>query len=277
MAVMRFVRHAQRSVEVAARLTDAITHVAHAPLVVQTTNVYVSRNWWLRYSLLSVPGPICNADILCDHGCVKHSLLSSLHEIIVALSPRQYEALAQAYGTTSAPLRNLNACRDCIVRFLAASAAWRWVCAHCVTRARARAHTHASSPHDARVPLQAEATVLARRRQLERERIVAVDTTTLPEGADNAWYIMSEWWLTRWRAFIHNEGATDGTGRGTLPPGPIDNARLLSKSGQPLKYLRPIAHFRGVNSRVWTFLHSVYGGGPVLKRADLNIYSTPLE
>ena len=65
----------------------------------------------------------------------------------------------------------------------------------------------------------------------------------------------------------------DGTGRGTLPPGPVDNARLLGKDGKPLPNLRAITHYRGVNANVWTFLYSIYGGGPTLKRRDINIYT----
>jgi hypothetical protein len=61
---------------------------------------------------------------------------------------------------------------------------------------------------------------------------------------------MSEAWLTKWRAFIANSGGSDGTGRGTLPPGPIDNARLLGKGGKPLPNQRAVIHYRGVNNNV---------------------------
>lgn len=61
---------------------------------------------------------------------------------------------------------------------------------------------------------------------------------------------MSEAWLLQWRRFINNEGASDGTGRGTLPPGPIDNARLLGRGGKPLPNQRSIIHYRGVNVNV---------------------------
>jgi hypothetical protein len=114
------------------------------------------------------------------------------------------------------------------------------------------------------------------RRQRERDQIVAVDTTSLPAGEGSVWYLMSEWWLTRWRAFINSEGASDGTGRGVLPPGPVDNARLLGKDGKPLPNLRAATHYRGVNANVWNFLHSIYGGGPMLRRKDINVYLEPV-
>ena len=90
-----------------------------------------------------------------------------------------------------------------------------------------------------------------------------------PGDAPPLWYIISEDWLRRWRAFIDSTGATDGTGRGVLPPGPIDNARLLGKGGKPLPNLKPQTHFRGVNRAVWTFLHAIYGGGPELARPTI--------
>jgi hypothetical protein len=67
---------------------------------------------------------------------------------------------------------------------------------------------------------------------------------------------MSEVWLGQWRAFIANSGGSDGTGRGALPPGPIDNARLLGKGGKPLPNQRPVIHYRGVNNNVRSALLS---------------------
>lgn len=117
-----------------------------------------------------------------------------------------------------------------------------------------------------------EAALLAERRKREKDGIVAVDTLKL-ENESQCWYLMSEWWLARWRAFINNDGHSDGTGRGILPPGPIDNARLLDKAGKPLKNLRATTHYRGVNSNVWQFLTRIYGGGPELRRKEIDIYS----
>lgn len=57
--------------------------------------------------------------------------------------------------------------------------------------------------------LQYEARILAARRKRECEQITAVDTTTLAASASGdagCWFIMSEWWLAKWRAFIHDKG-----------------------------------------------------------------------
>jgi hypothetical protein len=101
--------------------------------------VYVSRAWWLRYLTISIPGPICNADILCDHGFVKRQLADSILLLTVALPFNQYQALAAAYGASGPPLRETHACHECKV----------------------------------------EAAALADRRSRENSNILAVDTTML--------------------------------------------------------------------------------------------------
>jgi Ubiquitin carboxyl-terminal hydrolase/DUSP domain len=214
----------------------------------EPADFFVSMGWWLRYCMLSVPGPICNADILCDHGSLKAQLAGETENITVALTKRQYEVLATAYGATDKPLRELSPCKDCAK----------------------------------------EAKLLQERRNREKVRIQELDTVVLPasrggnnnggqgdgEASDDhlRWFLMSEWWLNRWRNFINNSGPSDGSGRGILPPGPIDNARLLDKSGHPLPNQRAIIHYRGVNYKVWRFLSSIYGGGPLLKRKEINLY-----
>jgi hypothetical protein len=178
-----------------------------------------------------------NADILCDHGALKHDLEPERGRIAVELTAQEYTALARTYGAAEPALRSLEKCEAC----------------------------------------RAERELLERRRTRERNRIAAIDslrikTEGLEEGDPRTkWYIISSVWLKRWRDFINGEGTTDGTGRGILPPGPIDNARLLGKGGAPLSHLRPADHFRGVNYDVWTFLHDIYGGGPVLARDRIEL------
>jgi hypothetical protein len=132
----------------------------------QPLEVFVSRYWWSRYATTSVPGPITNADVLCDHGCLKVPLAEKAAELLVALTQRQYEALAAAYGAAEPPLRSVAGCHHC----------------------------------------QEEAMLLQQRRRLESSSITAVDSAVLPEGDGAVWYLMSEWWLSRWRAFINNQG-----------------------------------------------------------------------
>lgn len=57
-----------------------------------------------------------------------------------------------------------------------------------------------------------------------------------------------------------------------LPPGPIANHLLLKKNGQPRARLRVTRDYRGVNEAVWNLLISMYGGGPAIKRQQINIY-----
>jgi ubiquitin carboxyl-terminal hydrolase 20/33 len=70
----------------------------------------------------------------------------------------------------------------------------------------------------------------------------------------------------------------DGTGRGALPPGPIDNSSLLKPNGEPKGSLRAVTHYRGVNAAVWSFFHDIYGGGPMMRRARrIDIFAPPID
>lgn len=150
--------------------------------------------------------------------------------------------------------------------------------------------------------LQDEATWLEARRDAERERITAIEAANRGVAVSK-WYIVSEVWLKRWRSFIENSGSSDGTGRGVLPPGPIDNTPLLkpltivstenpmisggSGAGsviavgrgpkrydttKPLPNLKPIKHYRGLSEGVWKEFSAIYGGGPEIIRDTVDIY-----
>lgn len=41
--------------------------------------------------------------------------------------------------------------------------------------------------------------------------------------------------------------------------------------------LKPVAHYRGVNEKVWQAYYKIYGGGPALARRKLNIYDEDVE
>lgn len=69
---------------------------------------------------------------------------------------------------------------------------------------------------------------------------------------------------------------------GILPPGPISNDDLFipplqdSPKDKPLQlrpYLQMQVHYRAVNKNVWQIFHRMYGGGPLIIRRDLDIYS----
>jgi hypothetical protein len=38
-----------------------------------------------------------------------------------------------------------------------------------------------------------------------------------------------------------------------------------------------VAHYRGVNDKVWGIYYNIYGGGPVIVRQKVNIYDEPLK
>jgi hypothetical protein len=218
---------------------------SHVPLPAATPSdpfpIYISKAWWFRMRMTAAPGPITNADILCDHGFLKRGLRASITSITVRATEAQYTVLANAYGAAEPALRRVE------------------LCTHCGE----------------------EAAALRARRARERHQITQIDTTSQQDGA--VWYLVSEAWLAQWRAFIANEPVDpadrspdgdvdlDGTARGVLPPGPIDNARLLNKNGHPLRNIKSLIHYRGVNFAVWELLHRIYGGGPVLPRSKIDI------
>ena len=215
-------------------------------------SVLVSRWWWLRLQVCSHPGPVTCADIATDHGALK----PGLHRVwsreqrrshaVVALPLPVYEWLVRHFGAAGPPL---------------------WSMEPCATSAR-------------------EAQVLAERRTREAHAVARVDSTRAGEGggvpqegghADSSWYLISSRWLRAWRAFIDNKGPLDGTGRGVLPPGPVDNACLMRRDGSPQGNLRPRTHYRGINASVWGMFVGMYGGGPCIRRATINMYDdTPV-
>jgi len=227
------------------------THAAACGVALGPT-VLVSRWWWLRLQTCSRPGPVTCADIATDHGALKPGLSSSWSReqqrahAVVALPLPVYEWLVRQFGAAGPPLWNLQPC-----------------------------------PSSAR-----EAQVLAERRTREAQAVARVDSTRAGEGggvpqegghADSTWYLISSRWLRSWRAFIDNKGPLDGTGRGVLPPGPVDNACLMRRDGTPQGNLRPRTHYRGINASVWGMFISMYGGGPCIRRATIDMYDeTPV-
>lgn len=105
-----------------------------------------------------------------------------------------------------------------------------------------------------------EAELLNLRR--EREKTLVTERDHQHPAGNERWYIISERWLAAWRSFVKGDAP--------LPPGPIDNTRLLhNKTREPLKYLKPQTHFRALNKDSWVVLHGAYGGGPTLTIAGM--------
>ena len=99
-----------------------------------------------------------------------------------------------------------------------------------------------------------------------------------PEPSMNSgFYIISSEWLNEWKAFVNNKpckGAllSENNKVGVLPPGPINNHTLFSKSSQNTgrgsikKGLDKKKDYDGLNKNVWDALQKIYGGGPVIVR-----------
>ena len=69
------------------------------------------------------------------------------------------------------------------------------------------------------------------------------------------------------------QGSRNNPEVGILDPGPITNNLLLDENNKPLNGLSRGKQYRGVNKYVWQQLYNTYGGGPVIKRGEINIYS----
>ena len=52
--------------------------------------------------------------------------------------------------------------------------------------------------------------------------------------------------------------------------------RSMGSNQSPRLNLKPVQDYRGVNELIWKFWSSRYDGGPVLRRAEVDIYSTPI-
>jgi len=90
-----------------------------------------------------------------------------------------------------------------------------------------------------------------------------------------AWYVIDVRWLREWKSFVSL--------RGTSPPGPVDNSRLVDAQtgrikpppGSREKWL-PGRDYRAVNQAVWGFFLARYGGGPALRRRSVDLYAEEL-
>jgi len=82
----------------------------------------------------------------------------------------------------------------------------------------------------------------------------------------NIWLLVDVRWLKEWKAFIKSADS--------CAPGPIDNTRLIdSRTGFPRPDLVAVEHYRGVNLRMWKYLVERYGGGPEVRRRQIDLYS----
>lgn len=99
------------------------------------------------------------------------------------------------------------------------------------------------------------------RRKLEEKEVSILDSLTIPKG--HYWHLIHSEWLKLWHNFKQGDDV----------PGLISNHLLLDQDSKPLKGLRKAVDYRGVNRRVWNYFYERYGGGPVIIRHCIDIYS----
>jgi hypothetical protein len=92
---------------------------------------------------------------------------------------------------------------------------------------------------------------------------------------DQQYCMVSKSWLEAWKKF-GLAGAYEDIEFPHLPPGPINNFDLLAPgSSQEIReHLVLDQDYCVLSPNVWSVLHDIYGGGPVLHRHDVNIYSS---
>jgi len=102
--------------------------------------------------------------------------------------------------------------------------------------------------------------------QRAKERRVMDQLTTLRQSHKDPnpmVYIIDSQWLNLWKAFIN----------GGLSPGTITNSNLLRADGTIKAELVKVKDYRGLNAAEWHAFYDWYGGGPAIRREQMDIYS----
>ncbi|CAI2362662.1 unnamed protein product [Moneuplotes crassus] len=115
----------------------------------------------------------------------------------------------------------------------------------------------------------------------EKLRMSANNQSLFDREEGRAWYAVEAKWMYDWKMFVQNKRdscvpsfkKSDIDRIGILDPGPISNNILFNSSGDLKEDLVIEKDYKMVNERVWKTLFDIYGGGPIIKRAQCNIYS----
>jgi hypothetical protein len=99
------------------------------------------------------------------------------------------------------------------------------------------------------------------------------------------WYAIDSQWIYDWKMFVQNRRSaiavgckkSDIEGVGILDPGPITNCNLYTEFGELKQNLQIERDYRMINENVWKIFYDIYGGGPIMKYVEWDIYSQQLE
>uniref|UniRef100_A0A8C5PVE3 Ubiquitin carboxyl-terminal hydrolase n=1 Tax=Leptobrachium leishanense TaxID=445787 RepID=A0A8C5PVE3_9ANUR len=101
---------------------------------------------------------------------------------------------------------------------------------------------------------QVEIEALAKRRKTEIDTFIKLNKAFQAEESPGVIYCISMQWFREWEAFVK--------GKDNDPPGPIDNSKVaLTKSNGHIQ-LKQGADYGQISEETWSFLYSIYGGGP---------------
>uniref|UniRef100_A0A671QLS0 Ubiquitin carboxyl-terminal hydrolase n=1 Tax=Sinocyclocheilus anshuiensis TaxID=1608454 RepID=A0A671QLS0_9TELE len=102
---------------------------------------------------------------------------------------------------------------------------------------------------------QNEIEKLEKRHKNELDMFVRLNKAFQEEESPVVIYCISMQWFREWEGFVK--------GKDIDPPGPIDNSKIaVNKNGHIT--LKPGADSGQISEETWNFLHSIYGGGPVV-------------
>ncbi|XP_072296762.1 ubiquitin carboxyl-terminal hydrolase 33 isoform X2 [Eucyclogobius newberryi] len=102
---------------------------------------------------------------------------------------------------------------------------------------------------------QIEIEKLEKRRKNELDMFVRLNKAFQEEESPVVIYCISMHWFREWEGFVK--------GKDNDPPGPIDNSKItVNKNGHLT--LKQGADSGQISEETWNFLHSIYGGGPLV-------------
>lgn len=111
------------------------------------------------------------------------------------------------------------------------------------------------------------------RRKAEHETVIQYDTQDTGDG--KYWYLVDNAWVQKWREYVGAKPATITDIKDASPPGKVTNSALFDKDHPdiPRPNLRNKVDFIGVNADIWSLFSHTHGGGPVICRKELDIWS----